>query len=141
MTKSFTAQVDDFIAKSKKNTLILIQQSVQDVVNDAQTPVKQGGRMRIKTGFLRWSGQGSLNGMPTGPSRGELKEDNSYQYEASLTSLKINEMTIGSTFHFGWTANYAKYRELHDGFLETSLQNWSQIVAKNTEEIRKRSKL
>lgn len=141
MTKSFSAQVDDFIAKSQKNTLRLVQSSVQDVVNDAQTPVTKGGRMRVKTGFLRASGQGSLNGMPTGPSRGELTADDSYQYDASITSLKINEMTVGSTFHFGWVAHYAKYREVHDGFLETASQNWPQIVAKNAEEIKRKSKL
>jgi len=39
------------------------------------------------------------------------------------------------------TAHYAKYREKYDGFLESALQNWSQIVAKNAEEIKKRSKL
>lgn len=141
MTKSFSAQVDEIIAKSKKNTLILVQSSVQDVVNTAQTPVAKGGRMRVKTGFLRSSGIASLNGMPSGPSRGELTDDNSYQYDANLTSLTINEMEIGSTIHFGWTAHYAKYRELHDGFLETALQDWPQIVAKNAEKIKKKSKL
>ena len=141
MTKSFSTQVDDFIAKSKKNTLILVQQSVQDVVNEAQLSTAKGGKMRVKTGFLRSSGQASLNGMPSGPTRGELTEPNSYQYDASITSVKIAEITYGSTFHFGWTAHYAKYRENYDGFLESALQNWSQIVAKNAEEIKKRSKL
>lgn len=141
MTQSFSAQVDDAIANSNKNLLILIQSSVQDVVHMAQTPVAKGGRMRVVTGFLWSSGQASLTGVPSGPTRGSLTDENSYQFDASLASLTIAKMEIGSTLHFGWTADYAKYREMHDGFLETALQQWPQIVDRNANEILKRSNL
>jgi len=141
MTGTFSADVDDIIKKSKKNMLILVKQSLQDVIHEVQIPVAKGGKMRVDTGFLRASGQASLVGFPSGPGRGELKAPNSYGYDTGPVIATIGQLQLGQTLYFGWTARYAKYRELHDGFLESGLQNWSQIVAKNAREIKKRSKL
>lgn len=137
--KSFSAQVDDIVINTSKRLTALMRQSLQDVVNDAQTPVAKGGRMRVDTGFLRASGQASLTGMPSGPRRGERKEPNSYQYQANLTEAKLADLKLGDVFYFGWTAEYAKYRETYDGFLESALQNWKGYVNTNTETIRKRA--
>ena len=96
--------------------------------------------MRVDTGFLRASGQASLNGMPSGPSRGERKEPNSYSYNSNDIQVRLGEMQLGSVFYFGWTAAYARYRELYDGFLEGAVQHWQSIVAFNTDTIRQRIK-
>ena len=88
--------------------------------------------MRVDTGFLRASGQASLNGAPTGPGRpskgataGQFGDGskNDPQIEATIGKLKF-----GATLYFGWTANYARYREAYDGFLISALQNWQQTV-------------
>ena len=129
-------QVADFVATNDKRMLALMRLSLQDVVNDALTPVGKGGRMRVDTGFLRASGQPSLSGMPTGPARGS--PTGKYEPDSGVLSLTLAKMELGQTFYFGWTANYAKYREAYDGFLEGALQKWSKFVEKNTEEIRKR---
>lgn len=94
--------------------------------------------MRVDTGFLRASGQASLNGMPSGPSRGERKEPNSYPYNENNVEVRLGELKLGAVFYFGWTANYARYRELFDGFLEGALMHWARIVAINTDTIRQR---
>lgn len=116
----------------------LLRASVQDVIDKAQTTTSRGGRMRVDTGFLRASGQASLSGMPTGPSRGERKEPGSYTYNPENVTLVIGQLTIGRTFFFGWTAAYAGIREVYDGFLGTAVQDWPAIVARNTDEIRER---
>lgn len=129
-------QIDGIIAATDKRLLALTRQSLQDVINDAQTPVAKGGRMRVDTGFLRASGQPSLNGMPTGPARGD--PDGTYTYDGASVTLTLAKLEIGQTFFFGWTAAYARYREAYDGFLEIALQKWTKIVERNTEEIRQR---
>lgn len=124
--------------------IALMRQSISDVIDIAQKPVAKGGRMRIDTGFLRASGQASLTGMPTGPSRGELTTPNAYGDENSpidpSVELRLGELEMGGVFYFGWAANYAKYREVYDGFLETAAQQWKNIIERNTEKIRERIK-
>jgi hypothetical protein len=136
------ADVEDIVAVLEERMLMLMRQSLQDVINEAQLATKKGGRMRVDTGFLRASGQASLTGMPTGPSRRELTAKNAYNDGVTPpnVTVQLGDLKIGATFYFGWTANYAKYRELYDGFLEGALMNWSRIVAFNTDTIRQRIK-
>ena len=53
MAKTFSAQVDDWIAKSERLSMAVLQQATQAVINDANTPTAKGGRMRVKTSTLR----------------------------------------------------------------------------------------
>ena len=149
---SLAADIEDIVAVSEKRMIALMRQSLQDVINEAQLARGKGGRMRVDTGFLRASGQASLTGMPTGP---DMKPDDATKHSIddgqrpySRINLSLintlgegnDGLKMGATFYFGWTANYAKYRELYDGFLEGALMNWSRIVAFNTDTIRQRIK-
>lgn len=134
---SFTAQVDAMIATTEKRLTALFRESVQRTVDIAQTPVAKGGKMRVDTGFLRASGQGSFDGMPTGPSQ-RPSDDAIYGQTDQAVELVIGKLTLGRTFFFGWTANYAIYREAYDGFLEAAAQRWPQTVEAVTSDIRKR---
>lgn len=139
---NFAANVDEFVRATDKRMRALVLQSTEDLINQAQTPVAKGGKMRVDTGFLRASGQMSLTGMPSGPSRGEVDEDgNKKKYSAkqfSATATLAN-FQLGETIYFGWTAEYAKYREAFDGFLFSALQNWQSIVNKVAADIKRRS--
>lgn len=143
--KSFSAEVDDIIATVDARMTALMRQSLQDVINNAQTPTAKGGRMRVDTGFLRASGQASLTGMPSGPARGESKVKGAYKSEADYANtasvtVSLTKLKVGASFYFGWTANYARYRELYDGFLEGALNQWHRIVAFNADTLRKQIK-
>lgn len=141
MSGKFEAQVDAIVAKTEKRMLALMRESIQRTVDDAQLPVAKGGRMRVDTGFLRASGQGSLNGMPTGPARGESKVKGFYDNGGDTpTILELSKMQFGATFFFGWTAAYARYREAYDGFLEGAVQKWQQTVDAVAAEIKARIK-
>jgi len=134
-----SAQVDEIIAKTEKRLNALLRESVQRVVDEAQKPVAKGGHMRVDTGFLRASGQSSFDGLPTGPQIGESKIKHFYDDGAKNQAiLNLGKLEIGKAFYFGWTANYAKYREAYDGFLEGAVQKWPQIVATVTAEIKAR---
>lgn len=142
---SFTAQVDDIVAATEKRMIALARESIQRTINDAQTPVAKGGRMRVDTGFLRASGQASYNGMPTGETRGATTGDGDDKVSVKYpliegATVELANLTLGATFYFGWTAAYAKYREAYDGFLEAAVQKWPDTVKKVTEEIKARIK-
>lgn len=138
MVKSFSASVNDFIDLSKKQMEAVVRQSVQDVVDIAQKPVGKGGKMRVDTGFLRASGQMSLSGMPVGPVRpSDDATPGQYQPDATNVIVTLGKYQLGDTIYFGWTANYAKYREVFDGFLISAVQNWPAIVVKNTKSLQK----
>ncbi len=134
------ADIDEFIKVSEKRMIAVMQQSIQDVVNEAQQPITKGGRMRVDTGFLRSSGQHSIGSIPTGPTKGENKLPNSYQYDSGPLITTLSKLKFGDVFFFGWTAGYAEVREVYDGFLGGALQNWARIVAFQTDSLRNRIK-
>lgn len=123
---TFSAQVEGFVTETEKRMVALAKQSTTDLINQVQTPVGKGGRMRVDTGFLRASGQMSLTGLPSGPVRGD--PDKKYTWNKATAVADFANFALGSTIYFGWTANYAKYREAYDGFLITGIQNWQTIV-------------
>jgi hypothetical protein len=136
---SLTADVEDWVKETNQRIEAVMRASLNDVVENAQTPVGRGGRMRVDTGFLRASGRASIDGWPSGPDvRPSDALPNSYSYDGDAVVAVLAKLMVGDTFFFGWTANYAQYRELYDGFLEGALQNWARIVAFNTDALAKR---
>lgn len=133
---SFQADVDRIVVNTEKRMLMVMKQSLINTINDMQTPVAKGGKMRVDTGFLRASGQASLNGMPSGPDmkpkeakKGEYDSgEKEYTKKAPAVEATIGQMEFGSTLYWGWTANYARYREAYDGFMYSSIQKWQQTV-------------
>lgn len=139
MANNFVATVDDFIRKSNARMLAVAQTAIQSVIDDAQTPVAKGGRMRIDTGFLRASGQASLNGFPTGPDiKPPNAGPNTFAYQDQSATLVLAQMGLGDSFFWGWTANYAKYREAHDAFLDLAVQRWQEYVNAAVAEAKRR---
>lgn len=122
------SQIDKIVVNTEARILAVVRQSISDTVEDMQTPTAQGGKMRVKTGFLRRSGAASLNAPPAGPTKGE--KNSTYLWEADSLNTVLAKMKIGDVLYFGWTANYAKYREAFDGFLESGLQKWQSHVDK-----------
>lgn len=136
---SFQGEIDKQVANTKKRMLMVMKQSLLIAVNEMQTPVSKGGKMRVDTGFLRASIQVSLNGVPGGPNAsfngtdtkpkgstpGQFDDGNRKYPQIEVT---IGKMKFGSNLYVTWTANYAKYREAHDGFVYSTIQRWQQIV-------------
>lgn len=140
---TFKADVDAFVKETTLRMQALALQATQDLIEEVQTPVAKGGKMRVDTGFLRASGQFSLTGMPSGPDVGLKRKPDQPEgaiYEPPPIGLvELAEFDLGQTIYFGWTANYAKYREAFDGFLISGIQNWQTIVNRVCEQIKQRS--
>ncbi len=139
------SDIDRIVADTENRMLLVMRESLNNVVEEAQTPVAKGGKMRVDTGFLRISGRAELNKIPAWLGRGRKRKPGEsgilpeYAYDESNGPLVVilSRMKFGDTFFFGWTANYAKYREAYDGFLESALQNWQSHVDRAVEKLRK----
>ncbi len=140
-TNSFTADVTQIVNATNEKLLDVMRQSLKDVVENSQTPVSKGGKMRVDTGFLRASGRASLEGWPSGNGvRPADAQAGQYEWEGASLNATLIQMQLGDTFYWGWVANYAPVREVYDGFMDGSLQNWGRVVAFNIDTVNKGSK-
>lgn len=130
----FETQIDNIVVKTEARLLAVIRGAIDDLVNEAQTPTVQGGKMRVDTGFLRHSGISGLNAPPVGETIGRDRTKGEtgafYTWNGEAIGVTLLKMKLGDTFYFGWTAHYAKYREAFDGFLESAIQKWQGFVDK-----------
>ncbi len=139
--KTFASDVEDWVLRTENALLAVGRASVQDVMNEANQSFFKGGRMPVKTGFLRASLRAKVGSIPSGPTRGE--KDGTYTFPDDVRSdgtinLAIAEWKAGETLYFGWTAEYALPQEYRNGFVEGATQNWSRIVAWNADTVKKR---
>lgn len=137
---SFEVQIDKFVKATKEKMLAVVKNSIQDVVNDAQTPVEQAGKMPVDTGFLRASASAALNQLPQGETLGRKREKGEtgvlYQYSGDFLPLVLGKMKIGDTFYFGWAAVYANKQNMYHGFLDSAVDKWAETVKKNCKELK-----
>jgi len=95
---------------------------------DAQKPVREGGRMPIDTGILRNTAISGLNG-------GQVGEG------ADAYVLSIAKMQIGETVFLAWTAEYAKYIEYGTSKMEPryfargAAMQWQRFVDEAVREV------
>jgi len=140
MAESFSAQVSAIVLKHKELAEIVARESIQRLVDQAQTPKAKGGNMPVDTGFLRASGQMSYTGMPTGPTRGREREgeESGVIYPSSDVFTMLAGFSIGVTAFFGWSAAYARKQNLYNGFLDKAVNNWQKIVDATVRDVIKR---
>lgn len=96
---TFTAQLQRFSEKAKAKQIAVVKMAAQEVFSIALTPIAQGGRMPVDTGFLRNTSQvSSINGGQN------LSGPNAY-------TLAIAQMESGDVLLMGWTAAYGPRME------------------------------
>lgn len=143
--KDFNVKFDKIISNAKEKMFAVFKDSVQDLIEEADRPEKEGGKMKVDTGFLRSTGSGALNASPRGEAVGRkrlpgevgvLPEYASYDFKKSLQSLLL-KMKIDDVLYWGWSANYASIRELYDGFSVSACENWKTYVDNNTRRLKK----
>lgn len=131
----FETQIDNIVVNTQNKLLAVVQQALGDTIEEMNTTVDNGGKMRVDTGFLRNSGVAQINSIPVGPSTGRKRKSGEVgilsEYSDDNTGpigVKLAELELGDIFYFGWTARYAEIREAYDGFLESALSNWQTNV-------------
>jgi hypothetical protein len=129
----FGGDVQRFGERYRKRIRAVARMAVQDVIEIAQTPTGDGGRMRIDTGFLRASIQAALHTMPSGEGQGK-KGAKKGQYtrqvagEPVAVALLRWDPNTSDRLFVGWTADYARARDAHDSYLTSAVELWDQIV-------------
>lgn len=143
MPDIFELQIDRFVLNTEEKLLAVTRESIEAVVEDAQLPgpskndpVGQGGKMRVDTGFLRATGLAQIGSMPFGPSN-ERDAKSRYVWAKNQLEIVLASMKIGDTLYFGWTADYARIREMYDGFLEGAVQKWQTHVDESVKRFKK----
>lgn len=138
---SFTNDCKRFAQLAQKRVLATARESVQDVVNLANSTQDQGGRMRVDTGFLRASGGAAVGRMPRGkstnPARREYSEDD-FAGTGLPLPIALAEWNLEQPLYYGWAATYARAREHKDGFMRLAAQDWDDIVRSNALQVRAR---
>lgn len=135
--KTFAASVDAWVRETEQHMLDVAVTAVQSLVDAAQTPQAKGGRMRVKTGFLRASARGALGSMPEGPNiRPDGASLGQFSYDGQAIAAVLLSLKPGDTFFFGWAANYAEVRNTYDGFLDAEVQKWQQHVDNAVRQVR-----
>jgi hypothetical protein len=141
MVKSFTAQLKGFADKTDRRALAVARESIQDVMDDAQTTTDEGGRMPVKTGFLRNSVASGLNGSGNFAPRKKPK-DYSGGADNGAYLLTLAGMELGDVVRFAWTAEYAIHQELGaqgrtgKHFVGVAAAKWPQFVDANAARVR-----
>lgn len=132
--KQFVADVAAFAEMGKERMEDTMRTALSDMINDMQKREKDGGRMRVDTGFLRASGRGQIGSMPSGPSQ-KPADAPTGQYTGIYDNWNgkalvptLYNMKLGDTFYWGWVAAYAPVREVYDLFMDGALQNWQGYV-------------
>ena len=137
---SFGAEVTALSERYQRRMRALARTAAQETVSIAQRIEDEGGRMRVKTGFLRASIAASTGSMPSGVSVNPdpNAESEIFQYEGTTISAALLKWQPWDTLYVGWVANYARPREARDGFLRGAVEQWDQTVKIHTARIRQR---
>lgn len=140
VTKSFTAQVDDWVKKSQARIDAVTKESAKRVVSLAANAVP------VDTGFARASIMASTSTMPTIKS-GKGSPDRAYDIAGALSSvsLVIAGALPDQTIYVGWTApyivrlEYGHSKQAPSGFLRKAAAQWPRIVEQVTSEAKARA--
>lgn len=134
---SFSEQVKAWSEKARKRTNYVGRTAALKVINIVREPTAKGGRMRIKTGFLRASGQARIGQMPVGPTRnesGRIYSDTQQAEGQPVEAVLLRWVPGQDRLYFGFTANYARWREYQDGFLRGGVSQWNRLVKEAVKE-------
>ena len=139
MASKFGDQVRAFANKAKLRQEVIFRESAQELMDEANTPEAQGGKLPVVTGFLRNSQAASTSGMPGA--------------DAGQPSLVLLKVEVGQTVWMGWTAVYALrmehgfygedklgrvYAQAGKGFARAAAQNWQFIVQRVAAQVKER---
>lgn len=123
---NFAAQVKAFADKSKRKQEVIFRTSAARVLNEANVPVGQGGRLPLDTGNL-------MNSITAGTTPGGGQDP----------GLVFAKLEVGQTAYAGWSAAYAArmefgfvgpdslgrvYNQQGRAFLRSSVQRWQEYV-------------
>ncbi|CAL8972861.1 hypothetical protein RHODGE_RHODGE_01025 [Rhodoplanes serenus] len=138
---NFAAEVSAWVRETEARMTAVFRQSAQEVIEEMQTPVGEGGRMPVDTGFLRSSLQVSLNADPVPATR---ENPGGIHGAPDAASLVIGGAELGDRIVASYSANYARHVEYGArgrpprGFVRGAAQQWQSIVRRVAQRLKDR---
>ena len=129
--KQFTAFMTKWALRTNGRMTAVFRNAAQEVHNQTRLPKAQGGLMPVITGNLRRSLLASTSSMPSLAGY-ETKFD---REDATANTMVIANAPLGSTIYMGFQAGYARWAEMHNGFVRSVAQRWPEIVQKSARDI------
>lgn len=136
--KTFTASLESFRKMSVDAMETILKASTQDVIGIMLTPKARGGRMPVLDGYLINSLASSENGT-FAVSKG-TPDKTGADSEASVL-MAINNMALGKTTYFAFTAGHSAIQELGGEIIQgnhyagSAAAQWEALVEKNAKEV------
>lgn len=139
---SFSASVSAWVAEKKTRMTAVRNESIQRVLEVAQTPVAKGGNMPVDTGFLRASLQ-----VVAGDANFTLRENpgGKHSFNGGEVTLILAGAPLGKPIEAVYTASYARHVEYgargRPGrrFVGLAAQQWARIVDEVSREAQARN--
>lgn len=147
MSGPFTTQIRNWARNTDQNMNLAFEASVFDLVEEINRPINKGGRMPVKTGYLRSSVSASSVGTPKliPQKRSEMA------WRAAVTNAVRGSRRTGKLW-LAWTAPHANrmnfgfvgydslgryYRQVGLFFIDYGTAKWSQIFRSNLQTLRR----
>lgn len=121
--------IGQLLDKYERQMTYVAKDATQSVVQDMQTERNQGGRLPVRTGFLRSSIAAAIGTLPSGPTKGDPNK----RYPAgSIGAQLIRWSPATETLYAGYSSSYARRMEYRYGFLRSATQRWDSFVNEST---------
>lgn len=125
MTTIDLKDIGSLLDRYERQMTYVAKDATQSVVMEAQRERNQGGRLPVRTGFLRSSIAAAIGTLPAGP----IKGDPNRRYPAgSIGAQLVRWRPEDAPFYVGWSAIYARKMEYRYGFLRSATQRWDTFV-------------
>lgn len=138
----FAATIGRRVVELKNMTKAVWQESMIELIYRMQLPVNAGGRMPVRTGFLRSSLRVSTSRIAIAKMR--RPGDGPYTWDISSAAAFIRAQKVGVTLRIGYLAEYVYKMEYGVGdrpgygFQRLAVQMWPTIVKNKVAEIKAR---
>lgn len=130
--------LEERLATYEKRCLAAFRGAAQDAIRGMTTPVAKGGRMRVRTGFLRASLMTSTAAMPRiDPEAKPNSLEDTFRFNMGQHAAVVATAQMTDTIYAGFTASYAGPREYHDGFIEAERLKWPNTAKRNIDKARR----
>lgn len=139
---AFAASVGRWTIRMKDMTKIVWQESLIELVRRMQNPVSVGGRMPVRTGFLRSSLRFSTS--PIAIASVQRPGPGPYSWAIDDFVAFVKTVKMGQQVYLGYIAKYIYLVEYGHGnvpgygFQRLAVQAWPSIVKNKVAEIRSR---
>ena len=118
--------IGSLLDRYERQMTYVAKDATQSVVMEAQRERNQGGKLPVRTGFLRSSIAAAIGTLPAGPVKG----DPNRRYPAGTIGAELVRWRPGEApFYIGWSAIYARRMEYRYGFLRSATQRWDAHVS------------